>query len=91
MAVSERQLFLDLEALSEDQIEVALTSGVWGDPARPIVQRYLDQMKLRRIEAAASAQLDEAREALIAVRELWTRPEGQTSARPPLSLLRVEP
>ena len=69
VAVSERQLFLDLEALSEDQIEVGLDAGVWGDPARPMVQRYLDQMKLRRIEAAASAQLDESREALIAVRE----------------------
>lgn len=69
MAVSERQLFLDLEALSEDQIEVGLDAGVWGDPARPMVQRYLDQMKLRRIEAAASAQLDKSREALIAVRD----------------------
>jgi hypothetical protein len=68
MAVSERQLFLDLEALSEDQIEVGLDAGVWGDPARPMVQRYLDQMKLRRVEAAASEQLEAAREALIAVR-----------------------
>jgi hypothetical protein len=76
MAVSERQLFLDLEALSEDQIEVGLDAGVWGDPARPMVQRYLDQMKLRRIEAAASAQLDEAREALIAVREAVEEARG---------------
>ena len=83
MAVSERQLFLDLEALSEDQIEVGLDAGVWRDPARPMVQRYLDQMKLRRIEAAASAQLDEARRRSSRCGKLWKRPEGQTSARPP--------
>jgi len=63
MTVSQRQLFLDLETLSEDQIEVGLEAGVWGDPARPVVERYLDQMKLRRVEVAAAEQLEAARSA----------------------------
>jgi hypothetical protein len=55
MSVKREQLFTDLEALSEEQIEVGLEAGVWGDPARAaVVQRYLDQLKLRRVEAAAS-------------------------------------
>ena len=64
MTVSEKQLFLDLEALSEEQIEVGLQAGVWGDPARPVVERYLDQMKLGRLEAAAAEQLAAARDAI---------------------------
>ena len=69
MTASQKQLFLDLEAaLSEEQIEVGLQAGVWGDPARPVVERYLDQMKLGRVEAAAAEQL-------AAARRPWTRPE----------------
>ena len=64
MTVSEKQLFLDLEALSEEQIEVGLQAGVWGDPARPVVERYLDQMKLGRVEAAAAEQLAAANDAV---------------------------
>ena len=64
MTVSQRQLFLDLESLSEEQIEVGLQAGIWGDPARPVVERYLDQMKLGRVEAAAAEQLAAAREAV---------------------------
>ena len=64
MTVSEKQLFLDLEALSEEQIEVGLHAGVWGDPARPVVERYLDQMKLGRVEAAAAEQLAASHEAI---------------------------
>jgi hypothetical protein len=60
MIVSQRQLYLDLEELTEDQIEVGLEAGVWGDPARPGVQRYLDKMKLERVEAAAAKQLEAA-------------------------------
>jgi hypothetical protein len=30
--VNQKQLFLDLEALSEEQIEVGLQAGVWGCP-----------------------------------------------------------
>ena len=63
MTVSQKQLFLDLETLSEEQIEVSLKAGVWGDPARPVVERYLDQMKLGRVEAAAAEQLAAARDA----------------------------
>ena len=29
MAVSQQQLYIDLEALTEDQIEVGLDAGVW--------------------------------------------------------------
>jgi hypothetical protein len=61
MTVSQQQLFIDLESLTEDQIEVGLQAGVWGDPARPAVQRYLDEMKLRRVEAAAVEQLEVAK------------------------------
>jgi len=64
MTVSQKQLFLDLEALSEEQIEVGLQAGVWGDPARPAVERYLDQMKLARVEAAGAEQLAAARDAI---------------------------
>ena len=39
MTASQKQLFLDLAALSEEQIEVGLQAGVWGDPARPVVER----------------------------------------------------
>jgi hypothetical protein len=54
MSVKREQLFTDLEVLSEEQIEVGLEAGVWGDPARAAVQRYLDQLKLARVEAVAS-------------------------------------
>ena len=70
MTVSQKQLFLDLEALSEEQIEAGLQAGVWGDPARPVVERYLDQMKLGRVEAAAAEQLDAAREAVNVARAM---------------------
>ena len=73
--VSQKQLFLDLESLSEEQIEVGLQAGVWGDPARPAVERYLDQMKLDRMEAATAEQLAAARDAINAAGKLWTRPE----------------
>ena len=43
MNVKREQLFTDLEALSEEQIEVGLEAGVWGDPARAaVVARYLE-------------------------------------------------
>ena len=64
MTTNQKQLFLDLEALSEEQIEAGLQAGIWGDPARPVVERYLDQMKLGRVEAAAAEQLAAAREAV---------------------------
>ena len=69
MTVSQKQLFLDLESLSEEQIEVGLQAGVWGDPARPVVERYLDQMKLDRMEASTAEHLAAGRDAISAVRE----------------------
>jgi hypothetical protein len=69
MTVRQKQLFLDLEALSEEQIEVGLQAGVWGNPARPAVERYLDQMKLGRVEAAAAEQMAAAGDAINAARE----------------------
>jgi hypothetical protein len=64
MAVSQQQLVIDLESLSEEQIQVGLESGVWKDQARSVVQRYLDEMKLRRVEKSAAEQLEAARAAI---------------------------
>ena len=47
------QLFADLDALTEEQIEAGLAAGVWGETVRPLVQHYLYQITLARIEAAA--------------------------------------
>jgi hypothetical protein len=47
------QLITDLEALTQEQIEAGLAAGVWGEDKRPLVQHYLYQMTLARIEAAA--------------------------------------
>ena len=70
MTASQKQLFLDLAALSEEQIEAGLQAGVWGDPVRPVVERHLEQMKLGRVEAAAAEQLAAAREAVDEVRAM---------------------
>jgi hypothetical protein len=56
------KLFADLDALAEEQIEVGLAAGVWSEQVRPLVQHYLYDLKLKRVEAAAE-QLDEVREA----------------------------
>jgi CHASE3 domain sensor protein len=56
------KLFADLEALSEKQIEVGLAAGVWNDQVRPLIQHYLYDLKLTRVEAAAD-QLDEMQKA----------------------------
>jgi hypothetical protein len=53
------KLFADLEALNEQQIEVGLAAGVWNEQVRPLVQHYLHDLKLKRVEAAAE-ELDEA-------------------------------
>jgi hypothetical protein len=63
------KLFADLDALTEEQIEVGLAAGVWSEQVRPLVQHYLYDLKLKRVEAAAE-QLDEMREAArVAVEE----------------------
>jgi hypothetical protein len=51
------KLFADLNALTEQQIEVGLAAGVWSEQVRPLVQHYLYDLKLKRVEAAAH-QLD---------------------------------
>jgi hypothetical protein len=47
------KLFADLKALNEQQIEVGLAAGVWNEQVRPLVQHYLYDLKLKRVEAAA--------------------------------------
>lgn len=78
MSASHKQLYLDIDALSEEQIEVGLEAGVWGEPARPMVQRYLDQMKLERVEATAAKQLDAARCAIEAAQKAADEARGST-------------
>jgi hypothetical protein len=52
------KLFADLNALTEQQIEVGLAAGVWSEQVRLLVQHYLYDLKLKRVEAAAH-RLDE--------------------------------
>jgi hypothetical protein len=68
MTVNRDQLFEDLDALTEEQIEVGLAAGVWGEPDRPLVQHYVNRMKLERAEAAAAEQVEIARSAVAAMR-----------------------
>jgi hypothetical protein len=83
MSVKREQLFTDLEALSEEQIEVGLEAGVWGDPARAAVQRYLDQLKLERVEAAAS----EAARAAIQAALVATEEASKSKLRATVALI----
>src|SRR5689334_15691987 len=57
------KLFADLKALNEQQIEVGLAAGVWNEQVRPLVQHYLYDLKLKRVEAAAD-RLDEMEKAV---------------------------
>jgi hypothetical protein len=69
MTENQDKLFADLDALTEEQIQVGLAAGVWSEQVRPLVQHYLYDLKLKRVEAAAE-QLDEMREAArVAVEE----------------------
>ena len=58
MTVNREQLFAELEALSEEEIEAGLEAGVWSEDRRQLVEHYLDQMKLTtmQFEAAGSAK-----------------------------------
>ena len=58
----QKKLFADLEALTEEQIELGLAAGVWAEEVRPLVQHYVHKRKLTRVEAAAK-QLNAVREA----------------------------
>jgi hypothetical protein len=63
------KLFAELEALNEQQIEVGLAADVWNEQVQPLVQHYLHDLKLKRVEAAAK-ELDETRKvARVAVEE----------------------
>jgi hypothetical protein len=63
------KLFADLDALTEEQIEVGLAAGVWNEQVRPLVQHYLYDLKLKRVEAAAG-ELDDIRKGVrLAVEE----------------------
>jgi hypothetical protein len=59
MTTQQELLFTDLNALTEDQIEAGLAAGVWRE-SRPFVEQYLDQIRLSRADAVASAQGVEA-------------------------------
>jgi hypothetical protein len=64
MTTQEERVFNDLNALTEEQIEAGLAAGVWREPTRPLVERYLEQVQLRRVEAEAATQ------GLVAVRNV---------------------
>jgi hypothetical protein len=53
MAEEHDRLFADLDALTEEQIQVGLAAGVWSEQVRPLVQHYLYDLKLKRVEVAA--------------------------------------
>lgn len=48
------KLFADLDVLTEKQIQVGLAAGVWSDEVRPLVEHYLYDLKLKRVEAATA-------------------------------------
>jgi uncharacterized protein involved in exopolysaccharide biosynthesis len=60
MAVNRDQLFAELEALSEDEIETGLDAGVWGEDKRQLVEHYLDQLKLTTMQLEATTSAKEA-------------------------------
>jgi hypothetical protein len=55
MPTQQELLFTDLNALTDEQIEAGLAAGVWREN-RPFVERYLDQIRLTRSDAAVAAQ-----------------------------------
>jgi hypothetical protein len=63
------KLFTDLDALTEQQIEVGLAAGVWNEQVRPLVQHYLYDLKLKRVEAAADRLTEMEKAVRLAVDE----------------------
>ena len=63
------KLFADLDALTEQQIEVGLAAGVWNEQVRPLVQHYLYDLKLKRVEAAADRLTEMEKAVRLAVGE----------------------
>jgi hypothetical protein len=66
MTENQDKLFADLDALTEEQIEAKLAAGVWDEAKRPIVDRYLTQTRLRRLEGEAASLREVARSAQVA-------------------------
>ena len=60
MAVNRDQLFAELEALTEAEIEARLDAGVWGEEKRQLVEHYLDQLKLTTMQMEAATSANEA-------------------------------
>ena len=56
MTVIRDELLAELDRLTQEQIEEGLAAGVWGEPTRPLVQHYLDQMKLDLAEEQVAEQ-----------------------------------
>ena len=63
------KLFADLDALTEQQIEVGLAADVWNERVRPLVQHYLYDLKLKRVEAAADRLTEMEKAVRLAVGE----------------------
>ena len=63
------KLFADLDALTEQQIEVGLAADVWNERVRPLVQHYLYDLKLKRVEAAANRLTEMEKAVRLAVGE----------------------
>jgi len=63
------KLFADLDALTEQQIEVGLAADVWNERVRPLVQHYLYDLKLKRVEAAADRLTEMEKAVKLAVSE----------------------
>ena len=63
MTVNREQLFAELEALSEEEIEAGLEAGVWSEDRRQLVEHYLDQMKLTTMQLEAASSAKEAAQA----------------------------
>jgi hypothetical protein len=61
MAVNRDQLFAELEALTEAEIEARLDAGGWSEEKRQLVEHYLDQLKLTTMQMEAATSAKEAR------------------------------
>jgi hypothetical protein len=61
MALNLDALYDDLDVLTEQQIEVGLAAGKWGEHERQLVEHYLDRIKLEEAKAAVAEQLEISR------------------------------
>jgi hypothetical protein len=77
------KLFADLDALTEQQIEVGLAADVWNERVRPLVQHYLYDLKLKRVEAAAPGDLGQREAEREKVSEDQLRHMDEDPARTP--------